>query len=187
MHSGGGIEEKYYNAIVDFIHTEPKLLRNEDYFHVFLGSDDSSIIVMGDSNKVPLIIEIPDVYSIRFVREENKMIALDTAQNKVISVVDYSSDKHPKIWFEEDSVKQSYRAFPNGVVEYHDKLFYWFSTLGDNSIDKHVIDVLYSHNYVDTLVDKMYWPDFVIEDKKEGVMYKFSNKDFRHYKKKHIH
>ena len=184
----GGIEERYYYAIIDFIHSEPKLMKKDNAFHVFLDSNDSSIIVMGDSNKVPLIIEIQNWSSVLLLHEDAMMIAKDTTRNKTLVRIDYShSDDHPKIWFDEEGVQKSYRAFPDGILEYQDKVFFWYRSPRPQTIDEEAINVMYKHHYVDTLVDKVLWPNDVIDDGRIGVKYTFSNSDLRRFKKEYTH
>lgn len=184
----GGIDERYYNAIIDFIHSEPKLLKKDNAFHVFLDPRDSSIIVMGDSNKVHLIIEIPDWSSISLLHEDAIMIAKDTARNKTIVIIDYShSDNHPRIWFDEESVNKSYRAFPDDIIEYQGKVFYWNHSPRRQTLSEDVIDAMYRHHYVDTLVNHIFWPDDVIDDGRVGVQYLFSKKNIKYFKKNYTH
>ena len=169
-----------HNAIIDFTHTESRLLCKDACFHVF-AIDSNTVCIIGDPNKTPLIVEVPDKTNMSDIWDNNNYILTDTVQNKIALVVDWSrSEDHPSIWFDESLVQKSYRAFPNGVYVYKDKLFFWKNT-SKSMINEVIINTLYKYNYVDTLVDKVFWPLDVIDDSKKGKVYYFSKDDLRKY------
>lgn len=185
----GGMEEMIHNAIIDFTHTESGLLSKDAYFHVF-AIDSHRVCIIGDPNKISLMVEVPDKTNMSEVWNDNKYILLDTVQNKIALVVDWSrSEENPYIWFDESLIQKSYQAFPDDVFVFKDKLFFWKNT-SQSMVDDKVIKTLYRYNFVDTLVDKVFWPIDVIDDSKKGKVYYFSNNDLRKYSKRsshHIH
>ena len=189
MQSEGGMEEMIHNAIIDFTHTESGLLRKDMCFHVF-AIDPNTVCIIGDPNKTSLIVEIPDKTNMSDIWDNNKYILTDTVHNKIALVVDWSrSEDNPYIWFDESLVQKSYRAFPDGISVYKDKLFFWKNT-SKSMTNEDIIKTLYKYNQVDTLVDKVFWPSDVIDDSKRGKVYYFSNDDLRKYTKgnsRHIH
>ena len=183
MYSDGGMEEMFRNAVIDFVHTEDRLLKKDDFFHVFL-LDSKNVCIIGDNNKTPLIIEVPDRSNVVSKWSENGVIVSDSLQNRTIISVDWSQSKdNPRIWFDEDAVRKSYRAFPDEIYEHGEKLFFWNLYPRPQAISIEIIEALYRHNYVDTLVDKAFWPNDMIDDGKKGVVYSFSNSDLRRFKK----
>ena len=187
MFSVGGNEEKVHNAILDFVHTKKRLLKEDDYFFVFSDPRDSSVVIMGDENKISLIVDVPDwsVVHIKWNMESKTMTAIDTVRKKTIIVIDMSnSEDHPRIWFDEDAVNKSYRAFPDRIEEHNGKLFYWYTDPRPSFIDNDVIEVIYRHDYVDTLVERMFWPNHVIDDEKKGIKYSFFENELTSYRKK---
>lgn len=173
------------NAVIDFIHTENRLLQSNSCFHVFT-TDSQTVVIIGDENKVSLIVdikkEIPHIVR-RDVNERGRNIIVDSNGRTIMSI-DYSEDKyHPKIWFDEGMVDISYRAFPDKLLEYKDKLFFWFSDNRPAEVDERIINTLYNHHYVDTLVMFDFWPG-MIDDERRGKVYYFDKDDLRKYKKR---
>lgn len=181
----GGTEEMIQNAVIDFIHTENRLLQNNSCFHVFT-TDSQTVVIIGDENKVSLIVDIKkEITHIvrRDVNERGSNIIVDSNGRTIMSL-DYSEDKyHPKIWFDEGMVDISYRAFPDKLLEYKDKLFFWFSDNRPAEVDERIINTLYNHHYVDTLVMFDFWPG-MIDDERRGKVYYFDKDDLRKYKKR---
>lgn len=172
----------FFNAIVDFTHSEQGLLKKDAFFHVF-AIDSQRVCIIGDPNKTSLIVEIPDMTNMSEVMNKKKFILTDTVQNKIALVVDWScSEATPSIWFDESLVRKSYRAFPDEIFVYKGKLFFWKNTSHSPANDE-VINTLYRYNYVDTLVDKVFWPSYKIDDGKRGVVYNFLSGDLRKYTK----
>ncbi len=183
MYSEGGMEEMFRNAVIDFVHTEDRLLRKDDFFHVFL-LDSQKVCIIGDNNKTPLIIEVPDRSNIVYQWSENGVVVSDSVLNRTIISVDWSrSEENPRIWFDENAVRKSYRSFPDGVYEHGEKLFFWNLNPRPQAIDTDIVETLYRYNYVDTLVDKAFWPHDVIDDGKKGIVYSFPYSDLRVFNK----
>lgn len=191
----GGRDEMIRNAISDFIRSERSLLSKSDVFHVFTEMkcpDSIYVYVLGDNdNKVSLIVDIIDESQLQFEQEGTsigeRIITIDTVQKKPIMIVDYYDDGRKKsIWFDQRAVTLSYRAFPDHYYEWQNKLFFWFDkvTGPQNEKKEDVIDVMYRHHYVDTLV-WCYWPG-TINDAPEGERYLFYDKNLTHFSKKRI-
>lgn len=185
LYTKGGREEMFHNAIIDFIHTEHRLLQESSAFHVFSNPDDScEVFVFGENyNKVNLIAEIKDNKNIIVeTAESGATSVIDTIIGKVVMTISDSDSKNkPSVWFDENAVDISYRSFPDGVFEYGDKLFFWFN---DSTGPKRheIIETVYRHNFVDTLVF-LNWP-YAIDDSRVGIKYVFHHPDLRVYKKR---
>ena len=197
LYSEGGNQEMIYNAITDFIHYEKSTLKKYNCFHVLVDNVDSMSkrvwVLADDENKVSLIVDIKDMSHISFITEETEMgertITFDSLSNNPIMIVDYSkTNEVVKIWFDEEAVTKSYRAFPDEVFEWGDNIFFWWRVDGENENERHinnkVIETLYKHNYVDTSV----WCSGgkIINECPRGKKYYFNERDIRIYRKKSI-
>ena len=81
---------------------------------------------------------------------------------------------------EEDGT-YDYRAFPTMLVEIDGKMFFWYDE--EKSTTDTIINTLYRHNFVDTMIVNAYIPDRIINDAKRGVVYYFCKNDLINYKK----
>lgn len=135
----GGVDDAINNAIIDFTHTEKRLLKGDDSFLVSAETLEEIIVVtiIGDPNTVLLIGEEDGTYD--------------------------------------------YRAFPTMLVEIDGKMFFWYDE-GKSTTDT-IINTLYRHNFVDTMIVNAYIPDRIIDDAKRGVVYYFCKNDLINYKK----
>ena len=192
----GGREEMIRNAVIDFIHSERSLLSQGEVFYVFTEMkcpDSISVYVLKEVNKITLIVSVIDRSSLKIEQEETsfgeRVITLDTVRNKPIIIVDFLKDGDKKsIWFDPDAVTISYRAFPDHYFEWKDKLFFWYDEKDNNLIEKKgdVINAMYRHHYVDTLV-WCYWPETVLDDSPKAKQYLFCDENLTRFSKKTIH
>lgn len=184
LFASGGKEEMIQNAIWDFIYKEHRLMQQDNVFHVFIDPNDSTtVIIKGDNaNKIPLIVDLIDSIPVSYLFFDNGVIVLNRVSNTpILSVLTSGESKSSKIWFDETAVSKSYRAFPDNVFEYRNKLFFWFlDSIKQKNED--IIKVVYNYHFVDTLTP--FNGNAIIDDAKEGMAYSFSNNDLRKYTKK---
>ena len=162
-------------------------MKADTFFHVFCDEEESNkIYIIGDNNKIPVILTIKDRPSLLAAYENETLLTVrDTISNRMILSIDTAcSEKNPKIWYSEKDVNVSYRAFPSHVIEYQGKYFYWFD---DTNASANIIDLFQRSGYVDTLVTSLFWPDFGVDDGKDMVSYTFKHSNLRRYKKRIIH
>lgn len=184
----GGREAMIYNSIIDFSNTENKLLKQDRCFFVFFDENNpQTIYVGGDKNKASLIIESkePSLDKAKWI--DSLTLRVDNALygDEIITIDMKHSEVHPKISFNKEAVSISYRGFPNRILEIDGKLFFWHDKLGGDPSEK-VIQTLYEYDYVDTLVQNLFFPDNVIDEGKICVSYTYNREDLSHYVKKTI-
>ncbi len=189
MLATGGMDARIHNAVTDFAKTEKRLMEKDVFFHVYWDDKDSSTInIIGDSNKFPLIIEPQDTssFSVQWNSERNTITGRDTIKNNDIIIVKMTnSEENPLIYYDSLFVNLSYRAFPDHLVQINEVYFFWFSH-SVASVDSDIIQTLYQHNQVDTLVAFMFWPNNVIDDGKAGVSYSFPSSNLTKFRKRRI-
>lgn len=173
----------YINAIIDYINTENKLLKQDNLFQVFSNDDSLSVCIIGcTDNKIYYLLRIQDWSIMSDKWYADSTIIRDTVHNKTVVIVD-DSVSPKKIWYDDSVVRGSYDLFPDGVYEFGEKLFYWNSDVSV-SRSQELIETVYNHSVVDTLVDKIMWPEYVIDDGKKSIVYVFSRGNLKKYKKK---
>jgi hypothetical protein len=185
MVANGNKYDAIKNAVFDFIHTESKLLKDDKTFFIQTENveDYIGVSIMGDPNKVSLIAEFVDSIKnnmVAIIGEAKSILVIDTINNDTVLCIT-GNDTHSNLWINNNKVSYSYRAFPTGLIERNEKLFFWYDET--KSVTDTIISTLYKHNFVDTMIVNVYIPDRIINDAKKGANYYFCKNDLTKYKK----
>lgn len=181
----GSENDAINNAIFDFIHTEKRLLKDDNTFLVSARNVEGKIVltIIGDPNKISLIADFDDRIKRNTVAryDEYKSVSvIDTISNDTIFCITSNND-HQSLWINKDKVSYSYRAFPTMFVEADGKRFFWYDKT--KNVTEAIINTLYRYNSVDTMIVNAYIPEHSINDAKKGVVYYFCENNLRNYKK----
>lgn len=116
----------------------------------------------------------------RLLKEDRTfLVSIDNVEDNI--VVGIIGDPNTILLITEENGSYSYRAFPTMLVETKGRLFFWYDK--SKNVTDTIINTLYKHNFVDTMVVNAYIPDRIINDTKKGAVYYFCKNDLSNYKK----
>jgi hypothetical protein len=186
MAVNGSANDAINNAIFDFIHTEKRLLKDDNTFLVSADTVErniAAITIIGNPNKITLIADFADSIKKNTVArfdEYKNVSVIDTINNDTIFRITGDND-HPSLWINKDKVSYNYRAFPTMLIETDGKLFFWYDKT--KNVTDTIINTLYRYNFVDTMIVNAYIPEHSINDAQKGIVYYFCENNLRNYKK----